>query len=268
MRLHVGARTDVGRVRGLNEDAYLASTDRCLFVVCDGMGGAPAGEVASDLAVQAIVHQFNNGTLDDGAKGAGDVYMRQTSRLADAIRRCNQILYARSQEDPCRSGMGTTVVAACIAKQIASIAHVGDSRAYLWHDGRLEPLTRDHSLVDAQLRAGVLRPDSPAVTEQQHILLRVLGRLPDVDVELTEVPVQPGDYLLLCSDGVTRMMSDPAIAEAIARHREPQRIADRLIDAANERGGADNATVVVIEIRKQWWTRLSSAMEWTRSKGL
>jgi protein phosphatase len=252
----------VGRVRGLNEDAYLASTNRCLFVVCDGMGGAPAGEVASDMAVQAIVRQFNNGTLDDGVvDGPGDGYMRQTSRLAGAIRRCNQILYAHSQEDPCRSGMGTTVVAACIAKHIASIAHVGDSRAYLWHDGRLEPLTRDHSLVDAQLRAGVLRPDSPAVSEQQHILLRVLGRVPDVDVELAEVPVQPGDYLLLCSDGVTRMMSDPAIAEAIARHREPQRIADRLIDAANERGGADNATVVVIEIRKQWWARLS--LQWS-----
>jgi len=258
MRLHVGARTDVGRVRELNEDAYRASTDRCLFVVCDGMGGAPAGEVASDMAVQAIVQHFNNATFDRGAvEEPGNGYMRQTSRLADAIRRCNQILYANSQEDPCRSGMGTTVVAVCIAKHVASIAHVGDSRAYLWHDGSLEPLTRDHSLVDAQLRAGVLRPDSPAVSEQQHILLRVLGRVPDVDVELTEVPVQPGDYLLLCSDGVTRMMSDSAIAEAIARHRQPQRIADRLIDAANERGGADNATVVVIEIRKQWWARLS-----------
>ena len=86
---------------------------------------------------------------------------------------------------------------------------------------------------------------------------RVLGRVPDVDVELTEVPVQPGDYLVLCSDGVTRMMSDPAIAEPIARLREPQRIADRLIGAANEGGGADNATVVVIEIRKPWWARLS-----------
>jgi protein phosphatase len=157
--------------------------------------------------------------------------------------------------------MGTTIVAACIAKHIASIAHVGDSRAYLWHDGNLEALTRDHSLVDAQLRAGVLHPDSPAVSEQQHILLRVLGRVPNVDVELNEVPVQPGDYLLLCSDGVTRMVSEPAIAEAIVRHREPQRIADELIDAANERGGADNATVIVVEIRNQWWARLS--LQWS-----
>jgi protein phosphatase len=214
------------------------------------------------MAVQAIVQQFNNATTDHGViEDPRDGYMRHTSRLADAIRRCNRILYSHSQEDPCRSGMGTTIVAACIAKHIASIAHVGDSRAYLWHDGNLEALTRDHSLVDAQLRAGVLHPDSPAVSEQQHILLRVLGRVPNVDVELNEVPVQPGDYLLLCSDGVTRMVSEPAIAEAIVRHREPQRIADELIDAANERGGADNATVIVVEIRNQWWARLS--LQWS-----
>jgi protein phosphatase len=210
------------------------------------------------MAVQAIVQQFNNGTVDRrSVEGPGNGYLPHTSRLADAIRRSNQILYAHSQEDPCRSGMGTTVVAACIAKQIASIAHVGDSRAYLWHDGSLDPLTRDHSLVEAQVRAGVLRPDSPAVSDQQHILLRVLGRVPDVEVELNEIPVQPGDYLVLCSDGVTRMMSDTAIAETIVGHRHPQRIADRLIDAANESGGADNATVVVVELAASWWARLT-----------
>jgi protein phosphatase len=121
----------------------------------------------------------------------------------------------------------------------------------------LESLTRDHSLVEAQLRAGVLRPDSPAVSEQQNVLLRVLGRLPDVEVELNEVPLQPGDYLLLCSDGVTRMMPEAMIAEAIIRHREPQRIADSLIDVANQRGGADNATVIVVEVGARWWVRLS-----------
>jgi protein phosphatase len=257
MRLHVGARTDVGRIRELNEDAYLADAERDLFVVCDGMGGAPAGEVASDIAVRTIVEQFSEHPLDGGPSEAGNGYLGQTSRLGDAIRRCNQILYAHAQEDPGHHGMGTTVVGACIAKHIASIAHVGDSRAYLWHDGSLESLTRDHSLVEAQLRAGVLRPDSPAVSEQQNVLLRVLGRLPDVEVELNEVPLQPGDYLLLCSDGVTRMMPEAMIAEAIIRHREPQRIADSLIDVANQRGGADNATVIVVEVGARWWVRLS-----------
>jgi serine/threonine protein phosphatase PrpC len=258
MQLQIGAKTDVGRVRTLNEDAYLAGADRCLFLVCDGMGGAPAGEVASDMAVRTIVRQFNDHTPDHGsAEGAGTGYLRQTSRLGDAIRRCNQILYAHAQEDPRHHGMGTTIVAAWLAKQIASIAHVGDSRAYLWHGGALEPLTRDHSLVEAQVRAGVLRSDSPAVSEQQNVLLRVLGRVPDVDVELSEVPLQRGDYLLLCSDGVTRMIPDPTIGETIVRHRDPQRIADQLIEAANARGGPDNATVIVVEIGARWWIRLS-----------
>ncbi len=176
MRLHVGAKTDVGRVRELNEDAYLASIDARLFVVCDGMGGAPAGEVASDLAVKAILRQFNGGAAghDGLTAGNGNGYLPQTSRLGDAIRRCNQIVYAHAQEDPRHNGMGTTVVAACITKNIASIAHVGDSRAYLWHDDRLESLTRDHSLAEAQARTGV-PADSPDINEQQNVLLRGTG---------------------------------------------------------------------------------------------
>jgi protein phosphatase len=185
----------------------------------------------------------------------------QTSRLGDAIRQSNHVIYAHSQEDPRHSGMGTTVVAACIAKNIASIAHVGDSRAYLWHDDRLESLTRDHSLVEAQVRAGV-PTDSAVVSEQRNILLRVLGRAADVEVELTEVPVQAGDYLLLCTDGLTRMVPEPAIEKTIVRLRQPQRIADHLIEAANECGGADNTTVVVVEIGKGWWERLCHRWLW------
>src|SRR5262245_39677813 len=116
MRLHFGARTDVGRVRELNEDAYLASVDACLFVVCDGMGGAPAGEVASALAVRVIGQQFNGGAHNGAADEGGNGYLPQTSCLGDAIRRSNQIVYAHAQEDPRQNGMGTTVVAACIAK--------------------------------------------------------------------------------------------------------------------------------------------------------
>ena len=255
MRLHFGARTDVGRVRELNEDAYLASVDACLFVVCDGMGGSPSGEVASDLAVRAIVQQFNGGAYHGVTDGNGDGYLPQTSRLGDAIRRSNQIVYAHAQEDPRHSGMGTTVVAACIAKNIVSIAHVGDSRAYLWHDDRLESLTRDHSLGEAQARAGV-PADSTAVSEHRNVLLRALGRAPAVDVELAEVPVRSGDYLLLCSDGLTRMVPEPAIEKTFVRLRQPQRIADHLVDAANDSGGPDNTTVVVVEIGGSWWARL------------
>jgi protein phosphatase len=135
--------------------------------------------------------------------------------------------------------MGTTVVSAWIRQHIASVAHVGDSRAYLWHDERLEPLTEDHALA-----------------EHEGVLVRALGREPDVEVDLREVPVQPGDYLLLCSDGLTRLVPEPVLAEAIVELREPQRICDYLIAAANESGGTDNITVVVVEVADAWWRRL------------
>jgi protein phosphatase len=136
--------------------------------------------------------------------------------------------------------MGTTMVGAWISDHIASVAHVGDSRAYLWRRNSLEPLTRDHSLV-----------------EHQNILLRVLGRNPEVDVELSEVPVQQGDYLVLCSDGLTRMVPEDAVARAILGLREPQTICNHLIDVANRNGGADNITLIVVEVRSRWWRRVA-----------
>jgi protein phosphatase len=169
-------------------------------------------------------------------------YLPQTNRLADAVRWSNQIIYDQGLIDPQRAEMGTTVVSAWVAHHIASVAHVGDSRAYLWHDDRLEQLTCDHG--------------------EHNVLLRVLGGGPDVDVDLSEVPVQPGNYLLLCSDGLTRMVSDALLAEAIRRLRDPQHICDFLIDAANRNGGHDNVTVVVVEIVGSWWRHLTT--RWAR----
>ena len=248
MRLRVGAGTNTGRVRELNEDAYALRADDGLFVVCDGMGGAPAGEVASQLAIDVMLRQLEHAAHGHGAQESGDAsYLPHTSRLASAVRRSNEFIYDRAQRDPEQAGMGTTLVGAWIRQHVASVAHVGDSRAYLWHDDRLEPLTRDHSLSEAQA----------------HVLVRVLGREPDVDVDLTEVPVQPGDYVLLCSDGLTRMVADRELAQAIFEFREPQRICDHLIAAANRNGGADNITVVVVEVAGSWWTSL--LRRWTRS---
>jgi serine/threonine protein phosphatase PrpC len=248
MRLRVGAGTDTGRVRELNEDAYVLRAADGLFVVCDGMGGAPAGEVASQMAVEAIVRQLH-GTAREGAEFAPSdeqTYLPHTSRLGEAVRRSNEFIYDQAQKDPRQAGMGTTVVGAWIRQHIAGVAHVGDSRAYLWHDDRLEALTRDHSLA-----------------EQQHVLVRVLGREREVDVELREVPVQPGDYVLLCSDGLTRMVPERVMAQAIFQFQEPQRICDYLIAAANSNGGADNITVVVVEVAGSWWRCLLN--RWKRS---
>jgi protein phosphatase len=245
MRLRVGAGTDRGRIRTLNEDAYVSRAGRGLFVVCDGMGGAPAGEVASQLAIETIVQEFDDPSHACGAP-AEDAhrYLPQTGRLAEAVRRSNARIYSRGRSNPRQAGMGTTVVGTCVGEHIASVAHVGDSRAYLWHQDRLEPLTRDHALHDS------------------NVLVRALGREPDVDVDLTEVPVQPGDYLLLCSDGLTRMVSEHTLAQAIADLREPQRICDHLIGVANGNGGADNITVVVVEMADRWWRRLAN--RWKR----
>ena len=251
MRLRVGAATDTGRVRELNEDAYVLRADQGLFVVCDGMGGAPAGEVASQMAVEAILQELDGEGSDAPRSAAHEprAYLSQTSRLADAVRRSNQFIYEHGQHDPQHAGLGTTVVGAWIRQHVASVAHVGDSRAYLWHNDRLEPLTRDHSLLES------------------NVLVRVVGREPDVEVDVAEVPVQPGDYLLLCSDGLTRMVPDRTLAQAIVDLRDPQRICDYLIATANGNGGSDNITIVVVEVAESWWRRLMNAWKRYATRG-
>jgi PPM family protein phosphatase len=262
MRLRVGAATDIGRVRDQNEDVYVSRAEQGLFVVCDGMGGAPAGEVASQVAATAIVEQLNGSVTANGAQKGDRGFLDQTKRLADAVRRSNAIVYRQAQQNANQAEMGTTVVGAWIQDQIVSVAHVGDSRAYLWHDDRLEALTRDHSLAEAEVRAGVLEPEESRISHHQNVLVRALGREPDVEVDLAEIPVQPGDYLLLCSDGLTRMVPEGTLAQTIDELREPQSICDALIHAANRNGGADNITVIVVEVTGSWWRELSS--RWRR----
>ena len=258
MRLRVGAGTDTGRVRTLNEDVYVMREDRGLFLVCDGMGGAPAGEVASQLAAEAILERLDASEEAEAAADGAGMYLPWTARLADAVRQSNEVIYHQGRADRRRADMGTTVVGAWLNHHVASVAHVGDSRAYLWHDNGLQLLTCDHSLVEAQVRAGLLERDGSAGSADQNVLLRVLGGGPEVDVDLREVPVRPGDYLLLCSDGLTRMVPESTLAEAIVRWRAPQRICDHLIEIANRNGGADNITVVVVEVVESWWRRLTA----------
>jgi protein phosphatase len=248
MRLNVGAATDIGRVRGHNEDQLAVRPDLGLFVVCDGMGGTAAGEVASQMAVDTILAALKAPGPGTTSGSTERGYLAQTSRLEQAVQLSNRDIYDQSQRDASQAEMGTTVVAAWIHHDIASVAHVGDSRAYHWHAGSFEPITRDHSLVEEQVRAGLISREESLQSEQQNILTRALGREPDVTVDLAEVPVQPGDYLLLCSDGLTRMVSEGQMAQAIAELRDPQQICDSLIAAANRGGGPDNITVVVVEV--------------------
>jgi serine/threonine protein phosphatase PrpC len=232
----------------------MSRAEEGLFVVCDGMGGAPAGEVASELAIQAIARELTG--HENGEDFKSSPFLPHTTRLLDAVRQSNEFIYGEAQKDPRQAGMGTTVVGAWIREQIAGVAHVGDSRAYLWHNDRLEQLTRDHSLMEAHIEAGLADEGRSLPVEQQNVLVRVLGREPAVEVDVTEVPVQSGDYVLLCSDGLTRMVSEAELAKAIQTFQEPQRICDHLIATANNNGGADNITVVVVEVTRGWWHQL------------
>ena len=243
MRLNVGAASSVGRVRQINEDAYLVRADRGLFVVCDGMGGAAAGEVASGLAVESIDAHALDGAAGNGSEGPG------MAGLCRAVLAANHAILERAMQDPSHAGMGTTIVGVWVADGVASIAHVGDSRAYISRYNRFEPLTRDHSLVEAQVQAGLIDREASLKSEHQNVLLRALGRDPDVQVEMTETAIAAGDQLLLCTDGLTRMVSDDGLAGVLQRFRgDPQGACDHLIEAANTAGGPDNITVIVIEV--------------------
>ena len=263
MRLRVGACTDRGQKRPINEDAYACHPDIGVFVVCDGMGGEAAGEVASQLATKTISSQLNGADRWARGKAAGPSagFQPQTRRLEAALQLSNRAILEESRRNKAQTGMGTTAVSAWIQNNLASLAHVGDSRAYLWRYGNLERLTRDHSLVEEQMAAGLLTAEQAQQSEQQNILLRVLGREPSIEVELAEIPLIAGDYLLLCTDGLTRMVSESALAEAIAILRDPKKICSSLVEQANQNGGVDNITVVVAKIEEDsLWRRLWSRL--------
>ena len=179
MRLTAGAASDVGKVRKTNEDSYLSEVDRGLFLVCDGMGGAASGEVASRIAVVTIARRlgepFNGDDPDEDEKHL----LPQTICLGEAVRLANRSIYDQARTHAGQSGMGTTMVGVWLDQDVASLAHVGDSRAYLWRNGQLAPVTSDHSLVEAQVRAGLLDREQSLKSEHQNILLRALGARSD-----------------------------------------------------------------------------------------
>ena len=258
MRLSVGAASSVGQVRQINEDAYLVQADQGLFVVCDGMGGAAAGEVASGLAVETIKAHTSDADITAG----NDRYQPRTAGLGKAVLAANRAILDRAMQDPSHAGMGTTVVGIWVADGLASIAHVGDSRAYISHQTGFELLTRDHSLVESQVQAGLIDREQSLQSAHQNVLLRALGREPDVEVELNETPIAAGDQMLLCTDGLTRMVSDDKLAEALDRFRgDPQGACDHLIEAANANGGPDNITVIVIEFPGSRLTNLLNRLK-------
>ena len=263
MESRFGAKTDVGLKRGHNEDSFCAAPELGLYVVCDGMGGRNAGEVASRLAVDVIQQHIREAGQDAslpmvGPSDAG--FSPQTNRLASAIRLANQVVHgaARSRSD--QAGMGTTVVSALITGQTLSVAHIGDSRLYLIRGGGIQPLTEDHSLVAEQVRRGLLTEEEAERSPQKNIITRALGIEATVEVALDELPLEATDVLLLCSDGLTRGVKPDEILHEVRNGATPQAAAERLVELANAAGGEDNTTVVLIALRegglRGFWRRV------------
>lgn len=227
-----GSRTDVGCVREHNEDSLAVAPP--LYVVCDGMGGHAAGEVASEIAVDVIAQ-----SAPDHANAAA---------LGQAVEEANLAIIKAAREGVGRAGMGCTCTAAILEKDRLVIAQVGDSRAYLLHHGKLQQLTRDHSLVADLIEAGQITEAEARVHPQRSVITRALGSDPRTAPDLFEISVEAGDRLLLCSDGLSTMLEDNQIEKILASSDDPQRCAAQLVNEAIGRGGYDNVTVIVVDI--------------------
>jgi PPM family protein phosphatase len=232
---HIGM-SDTGRKRRHNEDSYVVAPP--LFAVADGMGGANAGEIASGLAVEALREEA-------GDESAGE------RLVVSLIQAANRRVYQRQSDDAEASGMGTTMTVALVEDGIVRIGHVGDSRAYLYRDGKLEQLTDDHSLVGELVRSGKITAEEAESHPQRSVITRALGTDPDVDVDTLTIESKAGDVFLLCSDGLYSMVGTDKILDVLDRRRHDLDAAAReLIGAANKRGGDDNITIVAFEIAR------------------
>ena len=232
MGLSAGFATNRGLVRHSNEDSFLVRTG--LYVVCDGMGGARGGEVASQMACERMV------AIDPGSAGKDEVRA--------AIVNANESISARSFAEPHLLGMGTTLTLALIRDHTVLLGHVGDSRAYLLHDGSLRQLTDDHSWVGEMVRRGELTVAEAAVHPHRSVITKALGTEGEAEPDLFENALEPGDRLLLCSDGLSGMVSDRSIEELLRLPDGAQAVADALVAAALKGGGEDNVTVVVVDL--------------------
>ncbi|MGH2663396.1 MAG: Stp1/IreP family PP2C-type Ser/Thr phosphatase [Actinomycetota bacterium] len=230
MRFRVGATTDVGRVREGNEDSYMVQDP--LFAVADGMGGHQGGEVASSLALETL-KQVNE---------------EPESELAGVVQKANRVVFRKASEDPGLAGMGTTLTAVLGDGEVLRLAHVGDSRAYLLRDGEMKRITKDHTIVERLVEEGRITPREAEIHPQRSILTRALGVDEDIQVDEATLEVRLGDRLLLCSDGLTGMVSEEDIQRVLTEAEDPQTASERLVDAANEAGGQDNITAVVIDV--------------------
>ena len=241
--LDFAAATDIGCQRGNNEDSFGYDAERHVYVVCDGMGGSAAGEVASGMAVRALIETFESQSL---AAEAGSEPAAVEARLAQSVHAANRVVREAAETNPQLRGMGSTLVCACLDGTRVVIGNVGDSRAYLIRNGACVQVTLDHSLLDEQVRMGLLTAEEAAASNLQSVITRAIGATDAIEPDFFAVELNMDDMLLLASDGLTRYVQPKEIAAVALPGAELSAICQGLIDIAKSRGGADNITCMVL----------------------
>lgn len=252
MKISSFGKTDTGKTRKNNEDSYVVDDHRGLYAVADGIGGHEGGEVASRMAIQGLSQ-----TVQEHLPGAGETPPHGiaevegdpiTSTLSHAFTLANTLIRQATEDNPALLHMGTTMTALLLRDKTAYLAHIGDSRAYRLRAGVLTQVTEDHTFVAEQMRAGLLTHEQAQKSPYRHVITRALGIDPELRVDHQVLETRPDDIVLLCTDGLTEMLDDETIRR-ILEGASPQEAAERLVREANDRGGVDNITVVVIQMK-------------------
>jgi len=250
MQIKAFGLSDVGRVRSSNEDAWGVFPDIHFFVVADGMGGHAAGEIASRMSVDTMKEFIQSSTQSSEVTWPADVARDlplPVKRLVAAGKLANEKIFQTSRSNSSMNGMGTTMVSVLVDQGTAYVAHVGDSRAYLIRNEKIERLTEDHSLINDYINQGLLKVEEAGRHPLKHVITRALGSNGKVEVDVKTVPLSPGDAFLLCSDGLSNLVTEEDIrTQCLDALRDPQSVCRRLIDLANTKGGDDNVTVVLV----------------------
>ena len=252
LAVEVAGKTDVGCVRANNEDNFGYDSRYGIFVVCDGMGGQAAGEVASKMGVDILLDYFRNQSAAGETANGGNGVSGARS-LSNAIQLANRTIFKAGQEQNGRSGMGSTIVAALVRGNSLAIGHVGDSRIYLVRQGAIQQLTQDHSLVMEQVRRGYITLEQAQKSEMQNIILRALGSEEAVEADVEDLVAVPGDVLLMASDGLTRYVQDEEILKIVEGPGGLEQACAELVKIARERGGEDNITCLLVRVVNRPW---------------
>jgi protein phosphatase len=265
LTLQVAGKSDIGCIRANNEDCFGYDAESGVFVVCDGVGGQAAGEVASQIGVRTVLDYFRGAAESGEYPSFGRVFdgvSQYANALASAIQLANQSILDAATEDPSCAGMSTTIVAGLVHETDVSIAHVGDSRIYLIREGHIQQLTVDHSLVMEQVRRGMISPEEAEHCAGQNYIVRALGAEAEVEPELADLELEPGDILLFTSDGLTRHVSDSQIVPIVLQAASLDAACETLIETAKESGGSDNITCILVRLVEQpWYRKLISGVE-------